>query len=325
MNKKFISVIMAAMLAVSAVAVSAGAAEVEEEKAGAEVAVQGSSETGKIKFNSGDWHSTKMLFYIWDANGKHATKTGWGDADPWGSPKKLGGTAVEGEDGVFESFEVELNWDTDYFVIFHDPDHGQTFDCCLDPSCFGETAYMTGNMIENPEDSEKTCIEAVFPNGLGPALTITSSGNIVGSYVSPHVDRADKVAKWIVKYLGKKEKLSGADIVTEDTVARAIEAFETNADDVWAAYQNHEGEDNYNAEEAKKFIKPTSSDNGNGDGGNGDSTDSSGSSDGDTNTDSSSSGSSGSSGSSSGSSSSSKSSSSGSTAASGSTDRKSVV
>ncbi len=218
------------------------------------------SVTGTIKFNSGDWQSKSILFYIWDANGMHATKNGWVPEDPWGSRKKTGGTAVEGEDGVFESFEFEMNYNTDYFVIFYDPDHGQTFDCCMDPSCFGLTAYMTGNVIENPEDSEKTCIEAVFPNGMGPALTITSSGNIVGSYVSPRVDRADKVAKWVLRYLGSIEMISGADVVTEENVAKAIAAFETTADDVWKAYLKYEGEPNFNKEEAKKVIKPTEED-----------------------------------------------------------------
>ena len=53
MNKKFISVIMAAILAVSSAAVCASATEVEVEKSG--------DTTGKIRFNMGDWN---LLLYL---------------------------------------------------------------------------------------------------------------------------------------------------------------------------------------------------------------------------------------------------------------------
>ena len=152
MNKKFISVIMAAILAVSAAAVSAGAAEVEVEKSG--------DTTGKIRFSMDGWNADDDLcFYIWAKNGdgetRHLYNGGWQDGDNWGS-KKLKGTKVEGEEGVYESYEIEF-WDGwDYFVIFHDKTtDAQTYDCVFNSNAIDQTAHMTGNWIENPVDSEK--------------------------------------------------------------------------------------------------------------------------------------------------------------------------
>jgi len=129
MNKKFISVIMAAILAVSVAAVGADAAEVEVESS--------KGQTGTFFFDTGNWNSSKLQFYIWDDTaGTKATKDGWTKDNPWGSNKKLGGTLREdlsgegkSEGNVFESYEVELEPDHVYFVIFNDPDHGQTFNC----------------------------------------------------------------------------------------------------------------------------------------------------------------------------------------------------
>lgn len=256
MNKKFISIAMAMILAVSTSAIAASAAEVEVEPSG---------NTGTIFFDSGDWNSSKIYFYIWDTtDNTYCTKNGWVDTNPWGS-KKIAGTAVEGEDGKFESYEIEFKDDHDLYVIFFDPNSSaQTYDCVLNSSAMGDTAYMTGNVIENPVDSEKTCIEARFQNAdCGPKLAITSSGNIVGEYITPNMDCPKQVADFVYKYLGQQEKITGADIVTEETVANAISAFQTTADDVWAKFQSFEGQEGYEeyankVDGAKSMIKPTS-------------------------------------------------------------------
>lgn len=269
MSKKFISILLSLITAVSVFSFAASADEVTDEPAGAEVTVEKSGDSNTFKFNSGDWNSEKMYFYIWDAtdpdNIMYATKNGWVDSNPWGS-KKLAGTKVEGEDGVFESYEVDIPEGHDVYVIFHDPEtDAQTYNCILTPNAYGDTAYMTGNSIENPEDSEKTAIEARFENAgdCGPARVITSTGNIVGDIIAPSVDRPLTVAQFVYKYFGTQDKVTGADVVTEDTVANAISAFETNADDVWAKFQEFNGKEGYeeyaNREaEAKKLIKPTS-------------------------------------------------------------------
>lgn len=253
---------MAALLTASTLAVAASAAEVEKETS--------TGTKGTIFFDTGDWNSTKLQFYIWDdTNGMKATKSGWIDGNPWGSQKKLGGTLREdlsGKDGnkgnVFESYEMELDPTHIYFVIFNDPDHGQTFDCCLSVDALGDTAYRTGNMLENPVDSEKTAEEAAFKtSGLGSKLCLTSSGKLQGSTIPVGTNCPGEVATFIFKYLGQKEKISGEDIVTEDIVKKAIEAFGTTADDVWAEYQKHEGEENYQADAAKAVLGLSGSEN----------------------------------------------------------------
>jgi len=254
MNKKFISVILAAILAVSCAAVSAGAVEVEQE----------ASKSGTIKFDGGDgWDNKTVCFYIWDDTTKEwATKDGWVSEDTWGSAKKIGGTKVEGEDTVYESYEFDLDGRDDHalFIIFHCREtSNQTMNCIINDSVFGKTAHRNGQMYENPVDSEKNAegVEFDGASGVGIEKIITSSGKIQGDIIAPGKTPDGIVAKFVLDYLGKKEKISGEDIVTESSVADAISSFGTTNDAVWAKYKEFSGDEKYNEAEAKKFIKPT--------------------------------------------------------------------
>lgn len=247
MNKKFISAALAGVMMLSTAAIAASADEVTAEPAGATAEIVMSGDSGKIRFDMGDWnHDDRILCYMW------ATKEGepdlgctggvWEGAPNWGT-KKNKMTPVEGEDGIVESFEFEMPDDSwNVFVIFHDSTTGaQTFDNPLTAECFGDTAVRTGEMLENPVDSEKKGERIEFQNtGLTAALTLTSSGQVQGSYVFPNTNRPAKVAKWILNYQGTTEKLSGAPVVTKDTVANAVSAFETTNEEVFAEYQKLE-------------------------------------------------------------------------------------
>ncbi len=239
MNKKFISVILASLLMVSTAAVAASAEEVTEEAAGAAVAVETSGEaTGKIRFDASSWNSKKILFYIWDdTSGLKASKEGWVSEDTWGSKNKIAGEKVEGEEGIFESYEFTIEEGHDVYVIFHDPATAQTFDCVLTPDALGDTAELTGEILENPVDSEQRAMAVRFKNsGLTSKLCITSSGKVQGETITPNMDVAYEVAKFIFKYQGTKEKISNADVVTQETVDAALNAFGTNGADVFAKY-----------------------------------------------------------------------------------------
>jgi LPXTG-motif cell wall-anchored protein len=254
MNKKVISVALAAVMAVSASAICASADEVKVEKSGT---------SGTFTFDPGDWNSNKVCFYIWDTSTTpttYATKDGWVEENTWGSKKKTGGTKQD--DGTFESFELEIPDGHEVYVIFFDPDLGaQTFDCVLTGDAIGDKAVRTGEMLENPVDSEKQAEAVRFENsGLTAKLCVTSSGKIQGSTITPQMNCAKEVATFVFTYLGQTEKLSGEQIITEDSVANAISAFQTDADSVWAEYQTFEGQEGYNPDEAKKFIKPSGSD-----------------------------------------------------------------
>lgn len=256
--KKLMALVIATAMLTPYASISLSADEVESN------ADSDDSKIGTIFFDSGDWNSDKLYFYIWDeTDGTYASKNGWSDSNLWGS-KKLAGTEVEGKDGVFESYEIEFKDDHDLFVIFYDPNTGaQTYNCVLNSSAIGDTAYMTKSILENPEDSEKTCIEARFTNAdCGPQLKITSSGKIIGEYITPNTDCPLQVARFVFNYFGQQEKLTGDEIVTNETVKNAIDAFGTTPDDVWAKFQEFDGKPGYEeydliAEDAKKVIYGT--------------------------------------------------------------------
>ncbi len=227
-------------------------------------------------FDTSDWNSTTVQFYIWDGEGHYATKDGWTDSNPWGSNKKLGGTLREdlsGKNGntgnVFESYPVELESGKLYHVIFNDPDHGQTFDCCLRSEAYLDTAYRTGYMLENPEDAEKATDEAKFRRcGLGAQKCITQSGKIQGDYMPAEMDRPYEVAVFVLKYLYYFNPNTGEIIVTEKLLDEAYKAFGVTADKVWEVYKSFPTEPkyanlydeykyNYDEAYARQMIRPT--------------------------------------------------------------------
>ncbi len=232
-KKRLVSAILAAamIIAATSTSLSASAAAVDEETSGV---------TGTIRFDPGDWNSKKINFYIWDGTtNSHASKDGWVDADTWGS-KKIKGNKLD--DGTFESYEFEITEGQDLYVIFHDPDKGQTFDCVLDASAMGDIARRTGEMMENPVDSEKLAEAVKFEkSGLTSKLCITSSGKVQGEIITPNMVPAHEVAVFMSKYIGTKEKLSGEDVVTADTVKAALDAFGVTKDEVWEDFQTIEG------------------------------------------------------------------------------------
>jgi len=215
--------------------------------------------TGTFFFDVGDWnYNDNICFYIWAKNAdgeiRHLYNGGWQNDENWGS-KKLFGTYVAGSDGIFESYNIEF-WDGwDYFVIFNDYDTGaQTYDCVFTKDAIGKTAYMTGNTVENPIDSAKTCIEIDFENvpGSGTRLQITSTGNIIGHTKASNDDSAKTIANYIFNKMWQSDK-SGEECCTKEKVSKAISAYHTTPTAVWEQFQKIEGSE---AKEygAKKLI-----------------------------------------------------------------------
>jgi len=254
MNKKFISVIMAATLALSSAAICASAAEVD---------IQPSKETGKIKFDKGSWDKEHSIaFYIW------ATKEGehdmfwvagqWQEEAKWASKKIV---ADDCEDPKYCEMEVDImdGWNT--FIIFNDLEtSAQTFDCVLTPSAFGDTAHMSDELLENPEDSDKTCIGVYFDNAgdCGSHKVITSTGHVVGTALAPNDNPTWIVANALYKLLGKMDK-NGEECCTQEKVDTWVDSFGTNKADVWAKFQEFKGQDGreqYDEKEAdvKKLL-----------------------------------------------------------------------
>ncbi len=252
MKKKLLSIAMALLLAAAPLSVIASA---DGDAAAEEQGVKGT-----IKFNMGEWnHSDKVCFYVWAKNAagetRHFLKGGWQDGDNWGS-KKIVGTPVEGEDGIVESYEIEFFDGWDYFVIFNDKDtNEQTYDCIFNANAIGQTAFMTGNLIENPVDSEKKCIEADFNNvdGCGAYLQITSTGNIVGHAKGVNDNGAAKIAQFIYDKVGEVDK-SGEECCTKEKVAQALAAFGTTAAEVKKEFQKFADKEDFAEKAAKAAL-----------------------------------------------------------------------
>ena len=103
---------------------------------------------------------------------------------------------------------------------------------------------MADEHIENPEDSEKTCIAAIFDDaeGCGPQLTITSTGNVVGQYMAPNANPVKDIAEFIYKRVGTVDK-TGVECCSAEKVAAILKAFDASADDVWAEFEKFEGQE----------------------------------------------------------------------------------
>ena len=254
--KRFISIILSAALLIPIISIAASAYESSYSGEESDKTLKGT-----IKFDGGDgWDNKTVLFYIWDSTTKErATKDGWVYEDCWGSAKKIGGTLVDGETTVYESYEFDLSGreDHDVFVIFHNRDTGeQTMNCLINETVFGKTARRSGIMYENPVDSEKSAEGVEFNGGTGIGIEklITSSGKIQGDIIPHEKTPEEIVAKFILNYLYKSDKITGERIVTRKSVAKAIASFGTTQEDVWAEYQTYSDDFAYDEEGAEEVI-----------------------------------------------------------------------
>lgn len=114
-------------------------------------------------------------------------------------------------------------------VIFSMYQGNQTYDLTMNLSCLGDTAYVTGNKLENPIDSNKTVLEALWKNNKdqGPHLVISSIGNIVGKTVVPGETLDGLIEAFVTNY---------PSIATDEKVAQLKE-------DLKPYFENEPGSD----------------------------------------------------------------------------------
>ena len=166
-KKKILSVVLAAAMVASMAAVSAISTSAAENRT--------------IYFDSkglgGTAAATRGIYYCY----------AWGSEDgelyAWDN-KKLRMTN-EGDD--LYSFEVpkqnskgeDVNSD---LIIFHANNGPQTYDTTFNDDCFGDTAYVTDTLLENPVDSAKTAYGCAWKNtpSQGAHIAITSTGKVQG-------------------------------------------------------------------------------------------------------------------------------------------------
>ena len=100
-----------------------------------------------------------------------------------------------------------------YCVIFSANTGIQTYTAIMGGKCIGDTLYCTGNMIENPEDSEKLANEAVWAKNkdCGPERRITSTGNVVGSAFPDGENDTTMMANYLIQYWADSSKTDKTD------------------------------------------------------------------------------------------------------------------
>ena len=240
MFKKIASIILAAMLicSMAVIAVSAvetdGAVAAADESAvgaddnsavgaddnsavGADDASDSTGSDGKIYFdaNSAGWKNfTDITLFLYE----HES----GDKlIQWGSKK---GKMKDGGNGIW-SFDLQANYPLDesksYACIFTADWGMQTCDLMIGTPCYGDTAYCTGNQVENNVDSNKKSYEVKWKNAdsskYGNPVCITSIGNVIGSSFWPGDTAYSVFLKFIstddessivnaLKYNGKSEQ-----------------------------------------------------------------------------------------------------------------------
>ncbi len=191
MFKKIMSVMLAVLILMSVVAISASAAQVEiadnSADAVADVAADadGSAETGadnvlNFDANSAGWKNFKKVFcHIW----------AYGGDSFYAWQQKASACKDADGDGVwtYDLSKVTLEPGVLYAVIFSNENQIQTYNLLFDTNCIGDEAYCDGTEYENPEDSSKTAQAAFWrnqdPATYGPEKCITSIGNVVGTCV----------------------------------------------------------------------------------------------------------------------------------------------
>lgn len=196
MFKKIVSIAIAAMMVASTAAIAVSAAETDSaavaaaedsaavaapdgDSVGAEsgdAAVGGNSISFQVDRNL--WKNFKKVYcYLYEHGGDEIIV--------WGSNK--GAMTDAGNDTFtfdFDAKGITIESGKQYGVIFSGDWGVQTCDIIFDSSVMGDTAYLTGDQVENNVDSNKKSYYVKWKNAdaskYAPPLCITSIGNVIG-------------------------------------------------------------------------------------------------------------------------------------------------
>ena len=158
----------------------------------------------KIYFDidSTGWENyTTIYCHIWRADGT-------GEWTNWQTRKEI---CTKEENGLYSydvaktgnADEIVQSGDHNYYCVIFSADTGmQTYNTIMNGNCLGDTCYVTGNLLENPADSWKTCTEAAWKNHpeCGPVKAITSTSMVIGSALPDGVTDADLLAEYLCVY-----------------------------------------------------------------------------------------------------------------------------
>lgn len=158
----------------------------------------------KIYFDidSTGWENyTTIYCHIWRADGT-------GEWTNWQTRKEI---CTKEDNGLYSydvaktgnADEIVQSGDRNYYCVIFSADTGmQTYNTIMNGNCLGDTCYVTGNLLENPADSWKTCTEAAWKNHpeCGPVKAITSTSRVIGSALPDGVTDADLLAEYLCVY-----------------------------------------------------------------------------------------------------------------------------
>lgn len=208
MLKKIISIALAVVMIMSMAVLVASAADTDNASAGAEVSNSAGADTSnagtgagnEIYFDASQWKNYKAVYcHIWERGGDSFFS--------WQSKKEMC-KQVGPNKFSYDLSNLDQSTDVtggmksgkDYCVIFSNNLGVQTYDLTMGRECIGDTAKVTGKMIENPVDSDKKAGEAVWSTNTskyGPHLAISSIGNIIGTKLCPNESGAAVIGDWI--------------------------------------------------------------------------------------------------------------------------------
>lgn len=125
-----------------------------------------------------------------------------------------------------------LKDNADYALLFATRDSNQiehqTGNVTVGKECYGDTVYVTGDMIENTEDSSKMDYKATWRNPenaekYGPKAAITSTGKIVGEKFPVYQPKEEIVSQFIHSWAVTNADLITPEIVQEDCATIGVE------------------------------------------------------------------------------------------------------
>ena len=130
----------------------------------------------------------------------------------------------------------------DYALLFSTKDTDkavhQTGNITFSKECLGDTVYVTGEMVENTEDSSKLDFEGAWKNNsdkYGAKAAITSTGKIVGKYFPVYQPKEQIIAQYIASWAVKNaESAEGA--VTPEKLTYLCSELGVTPEGVYAQY-----------------------------------------------------------------------------------------
>lgn len=182
------------MLAVGGLSVSAAESDETEIVAGT-----------KIYFDveSAGWKNYRNIYcHIWRADGT-------GEWPNWQAKKER---CVKEDSGLY-SYDVTKTGNADeivasgshnyYCVIFSADSGAQTYNVIMNGDCLGDTCYVTGNVLESPQDSDRSCLEVAWRNHpeCGTQKIITSTGRVIGTTLADGTTDVTILADFLLTYI----------------------------------------------------------------------------------------------------------------------------